>query len=71
MSFTHGPWSTPLIIKCICALFESKVVGTKIIPIREEMSVGKISELLGFNIFFGTGPRDVFIIMPFPRIGLV
>lgn len=35
MSLAHGPWSWPLIMKCISALFGSSAVGTNSTPIRE------------------------------------
>lgn len=62
MSLVHGPWSSPLMMKCISALFESNGFSTYMIPIRDPVSVGNISEPSGETAFSdvrGIIPLDV------------
>lgn len=62
MSLVQGPWSSPLMMKCISALFESNGFSTYMIPIRDPVSVGNISEPSGETAFSdvrGIIPLDV------------
>lgn len=63
MSLDTGPLSTPFMMKCNSPLDASVSVGTYMMPMREPLSVSRISELPfsieGLSSLFGSKPRGV------------